>query len=101
MKKVFCFFFTISSCILLQAQYKVTFILREETVILHDSIFVTGNFSNWDSVANPVYLMKPHGKKEKSITLNLKAGGISYGFHRGSWRTGEKKSMVRIWMTGK
>ncbi len=91
MKKVICVFFVLFSCVLLQAQYKVTFIVKENTTIKHDSIFVTGTFSNWDSTANPVYLMKPHGEKEKSITLNIKAGALKYKFHRGSWLTVEKQ----------
>ncbi len=44
----------------LPAQIKVTFIVKEHTAIEHDSIFITGSFSNWDSTANPIYLMKPH-----------------------------------------
>ena len=75
----------------LHAQYKVTFIVKENTTIPHDSIYVAGTFNNWDATANPVYLMKPHGQKEKSITLNVKAGTIKYKFHRGNWRTVEKK----------
>ncbi|MGK2861954.1 MAG: ATP-binding protein [Chitinophagaceae bacterium] len=80
------------SCVSLQAQYKITFILKEYTTIKHDSIFITGTFSNWDSTVNPLYLMKPYGENEKSITLNLKAGPIRYKFHRGSWFTVEKLS---------
>ena len=37
--------------------------------------------------------MKPNGEKEKSITLNLKAGVIKYKFHRGNWFTVEKQFM--------
>jgi two-component system, NtrC family, sensor kinase len=76
-----------------EAQVKVTFIIKENTTIKHDSIFVTGNFSNWDSTVNPAYLMKPHGENEKSITLNLKSGIIRYKFHRGSWLNVEKQFM--------
>jgi len=75
----------------LPAQIKVTFIVKEHTAIEHDSIFITGSFSNWDSTANPIYLMKPHGKRQKSITLNVKAGTIRYKFHRGSWFSVEKQ----------
>lgn len=77
----------------LQAQIKVTFIVKENTTIKHARIFVTGSFSNWDSTANTAYLMKPYGEKEKSITLNLKAGPLRYKFHRGSWFTVEKQFM--------
>ena len=73
------------------AQYKVRFILKEKTAIHHDSIYITGTFSNWDSTANMKYLMKPSGVNEKSIVLNLKAGPIKYKFHRGNWFTVEKQ----------
>jgi signal transduction histidine kinase len=91
MQKIVYLLIVLFSSVLLQAQYKVTFIVKENTAIIHDSIFVAGNFNNWDNNANPVYLMKPHGEKEKSITLNIKAGTIQYKFHRGSWRTVEKQ----------
>ncbi len=91
MKKILSILSLLFSLSHLQAQIKVTFIVKENTIIKHDSIFVTGSFSNWDSTSNPAYLMKPHGEKQKSITLNLKPGNIRYKFHRGSWFTVEKK----------
>ncbi len=93
MKKIILILFMLISVTQLQAQIKVTFIVKETTTIKHDSIFVTGSFSNWDSTANPAYLMKPYGEKGKTITLNLKPGKISYKFHRGSWFTVEKQFM--------
>ncbi|MDN3657272.1 ATP-binding protein [Ferruginibacter paludis] len=74
-----------------QAQYKVRFVLKEQTAIHHDSIFITGTFSNWDSTANKEFLLLPLAASEKSITLTLKAGIIKYKFHRGSWLTVEKQ----------
>ncbi|MGE5393697.1 MAG: ATP-binding protein [Candidatus Saccharibacteria bacterium] len=74
-----------------QAQYKVRFIVKESTVSRHDSIYIAGTFNQWDSLANPKYLMKPTGVNEKSIVLNLPAGTIQYKFHRGSWFTVEKQ----------
>ncbi len=91
MKKFFCLLFLIISCFLLQAQYKVTFIIKEKTAIIHDSIYVAGTFNNWNDSATALYLMKPHGEKEKSITLNIKGGAQKYKFHRGNWRTVEKQ----------
>lgn len=76
----------------LHAQYKVQFIVKEKTAIQHDSIFVTGTFSNWDSTKNKNYLLLPAGKNKKSITLYLKAGEIKYKFHRGSWLSVEKQA---------
>jgi signal transduction histidine kinase len=93
MKKIILLIILLFSFVQMQAQIKVTFIVKENTTIKHKSIFVTGSFSNWDSTANPVYLMKPFGEKEKIITLNLKPGIIRYKFHRGSWFTVEKQFM--------
>jgi two-component system, NtrC family, sensor kinase len=75
----------------LHAQYKVRFILKEQTAIHHDSIYVTGTFSNWDSTANKKYLLRPSGKNEKTIIINVTAGIHRYKFHRGSWFTVEKQ----------
>src|SRR5688500_786691 len=72
------------------AQYKVRFIVKENTFIKHDSIFVTGSFRNWDPAANVRYLMKPDGTNEKSVVLNLKGGRIWYKYTRGNWLTVEK-----------
>ncbi|CAN5619650.1 hypothetical protein BH11BAC5_BH11BAC5_32320 [soil metagenome] len=74
-----------------QAQYKVRFVLKEQTAIHHDSIFITGTFSSWDSTANKEFLLLPLAASNKSITFNLKAGIIRYKFHRGSWLSVEKQ----------
>lgn len=91
MKKIVSLLFSLALFSILHAQYKVTFILKENTTILHDSIYVAGTFNNWNDSANSFYLMKPHGEKEKSITLNIKGGAQKYKFHRGNWRTVEKQ----------
>ena len=91
MKKIISTIILLLSLAHSQAQIKVTFIVKENTTIKHDSIFVTGSFSKWDSTANTAYLMKPYGEKQKSITLNLNAGPLRYKFHRGSWFTVEKQ----------
>jgi len=74
----------------LHAQFKVRFIIKENTAIHHDSIYLTGTFSNWDSTANKNYLMKPYGENVKSIVLNMAPGVMRYKYHRGSWFTVEK-----------
>jgi signal transduction histidine kinase len=79
------------SSIMAQAQYHVRFVVKENTVTHHDSIYITGTFNQWDSLANPKYLMKPTAINEKSIVLNLPAGTIQYKFHRGNWLTVEKQ----------
>ena len=84
---VFCVFFSFA----VHGQYKVRLVLKEKTAIRHDSIYVTGTFSNWDSTANNNYLLQPYGKDEKSIVLDLPGGIIRYKFHRGSWLKVEKE----------
>ncbi|WP_336517146.1 ATP-binding protein [Pollutibacter soli] len=73
------------------SQYKVRFILNENTAIPHDSIYITGTFNNWDSTANNKYLMQPLGNRQYGITLDLPAGDMRYKFHRGSWLSVEKE----------
>ena len=92
MKKIFCIFSATLSFLLLHAQYKVQFIVKEKSAIHHDSIYVTGTFNNWDSTANKNYLMHPYGQNEKSITLNLNAGPLRYKFTRGTWLSVEKQN---------
>jgi len=91
MMKYFLLFIFLFVCYSLRAQYKVRFILEEKTAIHHDSIFITGTFSNWDSTANTTYLLKPYQGDKKSIILALNPGIMRYKFHRGSWFTVEKK----------
>ena len=71
-------------------QYTVKFTVRETTAISHDSVFITGTFANWDSAANPKYLLQQLPDGTKSITLNLPAGEHRYKFTRGNWLTVEK-----------
>lgn len=81
----------ISVSMIVEAQYNVRFIVKETTSIRHDSIYIAGTFNQWDSLANPKYLMKPTAVNEKSIVLNLPAYTFQYKFHRGSWSTVEKR----------
>ena len=73
-----------------RAQHQVKFMLTDRTCLPHDSIFVTGTFSNWDSTHNLKYLLKPAGLQKWSLTLGLPAGGMAYKFTRGNWHTVEK-----------
>ncbi|MCB9317509.1 MAG: tetratricopeptide repeat protein, partial [Lewinellaceae bacterium] len=90
MKKIFSLLPLLLTVSLLQAQYNVQFILKEQTTIRHDSIFIVGTFNNWDSLSNKAYLMKPLDGNRKTITLNLGKGPVKYKFHRGSWLKVEK-----------
>ena len=73
-----------------QAQHKVRFELVETTAIPHDSIYITGTFSNWDSTFNKNFLLKPLGNQKYSITLQIPAGPHRYKFTRGNWSRVEK-----------
>lgn len=91
MKKRWLLFFLLGFFVTARAQYKVRFVLIEHTAIQHDSIYVTGTFSNWDSAFNKNYLLQPYGKNKKSIVITVPAGTLRYKFHRGSWLTVEKQ----------
>ncbi|MEP7107440.1 MAG: ATP-binding protein [Ferruginibacter sp.] len=91
MVKIGSLLFLICFCSAATAQFKVRFVLKEKTAIHHDSIYITGSFSNWDSTPDPRYLMKSQRMNEKFIVLNIKAGPVSYKFHRGNWFTVEKQ----------
>ncbi len=82
------FFLAIGDCCL--AQIKVKFILREQTCLDNDSVYVTGTFNNWDSTGNVKYLLSQQGPKTKTITLELQPGEVRYKFTRGNWHTVEK-----------
>ncbi|MEZ4933037.1 MAG: histidine kinase dimerization/phospho-acceptor domain-containing protein [Saprospiraceae bacterium] len=90
MKKIFSLLTLLIAVSAMQAQYKVQFILEEQTTIKHDSIYIVGTFNNWDSLDNKDYLMKPLEGNQKTITLNLEEGPIKYKFHRGNWLKVEK-----------
>ena len=74
----------------LQAQFNVKFIVTETTFLKHDSIYITGTFSNWDSTFNPNHLLKPLPDGRKFIQLKLPAGAHRYKFTRGNWYSVEK-----------
>src|SRR6266496_5310261 len=90
MKKYFVPLLILHSVSALHAQYKVRFIVKEMTSIKHDSIFISGSFNNWDSLANPQYKLHPYGKEDYSIVLNLPKGDYEYKFTRGNWLTVEQ-----------
>jgi two-component system, NtrC family, sensor kinase len=91
MKKITVLTVLLFLVILLPAQIKVQFIVKEKTVTEYNAIYITGTFSNWDSTANKKYLLQSTGPKQKSIILELTSGEIKYKFHRGSWQTVEKR----------
>ncbi len=75
----------------LPAQYKVRFVVKDLSEIKRDSIFIAGNFNNWNPAPDNKYELKPYGDNEKSIVLNLPAGHYEYKFHGGGWLKVEKR----------
>ena len=74
------------------AQYKVTFLLKQSS-LLHsmDHIFVAGNFNMWNP-ADSSYQLKTQAKGISTITFSLPAGNYEYKFTRGNWQKGESDS---------
>jgi hypothetical protein len=64
--------------------------VKETTLAKRDSIFITGTFNNWDSLANRNYKLEPYGNGEWSILLSLPAGDHSYKYSGGNWWKVEK-----------
>ena len=71
------------------AQHKVRFIVQEATAEKHDSIYITGSFSN-SGPNDSNYLLKPIDATHKTITLNLAAGTYEFLFLKGDWSKMEK-----------
>jgi len=74
------------------AQYKVTFLLKQPS-LLHsmDHIFVAGNFNMW-SPADSSYQLTSDKSGISKITFSLPAGNYEYKFTRGSWEKVETDS---------
>jgi len=74
------------------AQYKVTFLLKQPS-LLHsmDHIFVAGNFNMWNP-GDSSYQLKTQANGISTITFSLPAGNYEYKFTRGNWQKGESDS---------
>jgi two-component system NtrC family sensor kinase len=73
----------------MQAQYKVKFLLKENSLLQRDSIYLAGTFNEWNGDFNKNYLLKKGPGNEHFIILNLPPGEIQYKYHRGNWNSGE------------
>ncbi len=71
------------------SQFKVTFVVKQSTAKhLDDTIFVAGNFNNWNPGNKEDALVE--GKDGTvAITLSLPAGNYEYKFTRGEWTKAE------------
>ncbi len=71
------------------SQFKITFVVRQPAdKYLGDTIFVTGNFNNWDP-GDKEYALSKNSEEIASITLDLSPGNYEYKFTRGEWSKGE------------
>ncbi len=73
------------------AQFKVRFIVKDLTATKRDSVFIAGNFNNWNAAPDTKYKLDPYGHGQKSIILNLAAGHYKYKYHGGDWMKVEKQ----------
>lgn len=70
------------------AQFKVTFLLDSNSVKNStDSIFIAGNFNNWNPHDN--HYLITNNLEKKSLTISLPAGNYEYKMTKGSWNTVE------------
>lgn len=71
------------------AQYKVTFLVKQPSV-LHsaDRLFIAGNFNSWDPADKDFELIKKNGGID-SLTFSLNRGSYEYKITRGSWEKTE------------
>jgi len=80
---IFCFFqFLIHFSF---AQYKITFLVKQPSV-LHsaDHLFIAGNFNSWDP-GDKKFEFAEENNGIAGITVSLPAGNYEYKFTRGGW----------------
>ena len=97
MKKLLLFVFVLQCGVQSIAQYKVRFIVTETGPVKRESIFISGTFNNWDSLANKKYLLSDYGSGRKSIELNLPAGTLRYVLPRFLPAPGSRALVQVIW----
>jgi len=81
--------------LLLNAQFKVRFVVTESCPLKRGSIFLSGSFNNWDSLADKRYLLSDYQTGQRSIELKLPAGNYRYKYTGGNWQTVEKDWQCR------
>ena len=85
MKYLLCFAVFISAYFVSEAQYTVVFKLGQYP-LQHpsDSIFIAGNFNNWDPHSS-AYALSSANENSFSLYVKLPAGDYEYKCTRGSW----------------
>lgn len=91
-KTIFFLVFLLSSNIIF-CQYKVKFVLTQQSAIQYDSVYISGSFNGWIEEPNSKYLLKKEEVNKLSITLDLKEEEYEFKFHRGSFDKGESNEL--------
>lgn len=85
MKKLLCTLIVLLSATALSAQYRVVFTLDANPQSHNkDSIFIAGNFNNWNP-HHPLYSLASAGNGKAEAVVELQAGSYEYKCTRGSW----------------
>jgi two-component system, NtrC family, sensor kinase len=90
MRKFFPIFTLLFSFTQVFSQYKVRFIVKDNSGSPQDSLCIAGTFNHWDPAPGGQNQLKPVGAQTHSVTLNLPAGITQYKYTRGSWSNVEQ-----------
>ncbi len=92
MKYFLCFAILVFTYCISEAQYNVVFKL-DKYPLLHnkDSIFIAGNFNNWDPHSS-AHALSSANENNFLLYLKLPAGDYEYKCTRGSWKKTESEA---------
>ena len=93
MRKFFSVFTLLFSFTHVFSQYKVRFVVRDDSTAPQDSVCIAGTFNNWDPTPGDRNKLTSDGRQTHSITLNLPAGKTYYKYTRGSWFSVEQTNI--------
>jgi two-component system NtrC family sensor kinase len=85
MRKLFYIFILLCPVTHVFSQYKVRFVVRDDSTAPQDSVYMAGTFNNWDPTPGDRNKLTSDGRQTHSIMLNLPAGKSYYKYTRGSW----------------
>src|SRR5688572_3689112 len=89
MKNRLCLFVLLLTCMVCEAQFTVSFKLGKFPLPhAGDSIFIAGNFNNWNP-GNSAYTLSSASEKTSSFFIKLDTGTYEYKATRGSWNSVE------------
>jgi hypothetical protein len=89
MKNILCLVLLLSTAFAGKAQYRVVFKLGSYPLQhANDSIFIAGNFNNWND-HNSSYALWPAKADSVELVLQLPGGEYEYKCTRGSWKKTE------------